>query len=250
MTTIQKLTKILTGTAILTVSLSSSLNLQPLKNQSELLPKILEYQSAYAQVPMNFVPPAKKSPLRSQGSGSRGCNHYDLAEEDLVALIIPSKEYAAPIASKRPTFFWHLSKSISTPVKFTLTQKGVPQPIYEKTFDSPKAGMMQVTLPQDLPSTDENTRYIWSVTLVCNADRPSANPYYFSWVEFQNQTPELAQNLEKAENNLEKASVYAKEGLFYDSLAAISKAYPNDFYSTSEFQTLLQQVGLEEFAQK
>jgi hypothetical protein len=208
---------------------------------------------------IRFVPPADKSTRRSQGSGSRGCE--ESLQENLVTLLIPSKEYIGQTVSGHPTFFWNLSKPVSVPMKFTLMEPGVAKPLYVKQVDSPKVGIIQMELPKDLPELVAGRKYGWSVTLVCNPRRPSANPYFYSWIERVAATPALEQQLTAAtsqtssppETLRKRALIYAQAGLWYNSLADISTAVtanPNNSSLQEDFLDLLAQVGLTEVAKQ
>ncbi len=208
---------------------------------------------------IRFVPPADKSTLRSQGSGSRGCE--DSLQENLVTLLIPSKDYIGQTVSGHPTFFWHLSQPVSVPMKFTLREPGVAKPLYVKQVDSPKVGTIQIELPKDLPELVSGRKYGWSVTLECNPRRPSANPYFYSWIERVPATPVLEQQLAAAtsqtssppETLRKRALIYAQAGLWYNSLADISTAVtanPNNSSLQEDFLDLLAQVGLTEVAKQ
>ncbi len=208
---------------------------------------------------IRFVPPADKSTLRSQGSGSRGCE--DSLQENLVTLLIPSKDYIGQTVSGHPTFFWHLSQPVSVPMKFTLREPGVAKPLYVKQVDSPKVGTIQIKLPKDLPELVSGRKYGWSVTLECNPRRPSANPYFYSWIERVPATPVLEQQLAAAtsqtssppETLRKRALIYAQAGLWYNSLADISTAVtanPNNSSLQEDFLDLLAQVGLTEVAKQ
>lgn len=211
---------------------------------------VWESLSANAQSGMTFIPPVDQNPGRSAGSGSRGCSQESLAAENLVTLLIPSTEYAGQTTSGHPSFFWYMSKSVDVPVKFSLVQKGVPQPLYETEINAPAAGIIQVDLPADKPELATGEVYTWSVSLVCNPDSPSANPFYYSSIERKEVTPELEEKLAAEIELSQKASVYAAAGLWYDTLAALSQAYPENLNEQPDFQALLEQVGLNEVLQK
>lgn len=186
-------------------------------------------------------------PRSSRGAGSRGCENSDLTETNLVTLLIPSEEQIGQIASGHPTFFWQLSKSLTVPVEFTLAKQGMPEPIYKVRIDSPAAGLNAVKLPEDRSELTSDGRYMWSVTLVCNAKRPSANPLFFGWVERVAPTQELQQNLAVATTARDRAAAYAQTGLWYDALevlAGVPQSSPDYAAAQAYFQELLVNAGL------
>jgi hypothetical protein len=224
-----------------------------------------EFLVSQATSPIRFVPPADRSTRRSQGSGSRGCEQS--LPGDLVTLLIPSKDYIAQTTSSHPTFFWHLSQGVSVPLKFTLVERGVAEPLFVKQINSPEAGMLKLELPKDKPGLTTGRTYSWSVTLECNARRPSANPYFYSWIERVPTTPALEQKLAVVSSrsksfeqtpasesaSRELASIYAEAGLWYDTLTTLSTARtenPSDRLVQEDFLALLKQVGLVEVAKQ
>ncbi|HBB36080.1 MAG TPA: hypothetical protein DDZ80_02290 [Cyanobacteria bacterium UBA8803] len=200
-----------------------------------------------------YVPPIKPNPRRSQGSGSRGCDQS--LSGDLLTLLIPSKDYVGQTTSGYPTFFWYLSQPVSVPIKFTLVEPGVPRPLFEKHIDSPQVGMTQVELPSDRAELATGKVYIWSVTLLCNSRRPSANPRLMSSIERVPTTPQLEQQLAQVTSDSnspahtlrDRSLVYARSGIWYNALAEISKAQmadPSDRSLSETLLALLDQVGL------
>jgi hypothetical protein len=146
-------------------------------------------------------------------------------------------------------------------MKFTLMEPGVAKPLYVKQMDSPKVGIIQMELPKDLPELVAGRKYGWSVTLVCNPRRPSANPYFYSWIERVAATPALEQQLAVATSQTssppetlhKRALIYAQAGLWYNSLGDISTALtanPNNSSVQEDFLDLLAQVGLTEVAKQ
>lgn len=224
--------------------------------------------------PVRFVPPVTRNPRTSQGAGSRGgCEQSSIPAEDLVTLLIPSKDYIGQTTSSHPTFFWYLSQPVSLPMQFTLRESGVSQPLYQKQISSPQPGVIQLEIPKDRKELVPGRIYGWSVTLVCNSKRPSLNPFFYSWIERVPTMAALEQKLALATSNSnastqalsseksfgdrnlplkalrERASIYAQAGLWYDALTTLSKAQTansNDSYVREDFLSLLNQVGLTE----
>jgi len=193
----------------------------------------------------------RSQPARSRGSGSRGCEDSTLSEGHLITLAIPSDEFVGQIASGRPTFFWRLSKSLDVPIEFSLARQGTPEPLHQVRIESPKAGSIAVKLPEDRPELSPGGMYLWSVTLVCNEKRPSANPIFFSWVERVPETRELQQDLAIAKTARDRAAVYARAGLWYDALAILAEvpeSSPDYAAAQADFQELLAAAGLDQRA--
>ncbi|MEQ9358169.1 DUF928 domain-containing protein [Coleofasciculus chthonoplastes] len=272
-TTRQKIVTIIAGTASI-VSLqmfgffdlpeprifSSSKNLEILTSIWNDLPANAELnKTSTHRSSKQYIPPVASNPRRTIGSGSRGCRQS--LTNDLVTLLIPSEEYAGQTISGHPTFFWHLSQPVSVPMRFALVEPGVAKPLFEKQIDSPQAGMIQLQVPKDRPELQTGRTYKWSVTLVCNTKRPSANPVFISWIE-RVSTPaalETQRLSTPAKSNVptqvwrDRAWSYAETGLWYDALAAMSNvqtANSNELGINDDFLALLEQVGLTQVTQQ
>jgi len=52
----------------------------------------------------------------------------------------------------------------------------------EKQLQTKVAGVIRLNMPEDLPELVPGREYRWSVELLCNPERPSANPIAQSWL--------------------------------------------------------------------
>jgi hypothetical protein len=200
-----------------------------------------------AKPAVRYVPPKRGNPKSTQATGSRGCTQVQQSPVSLT-LLVP-KDHDGLTTSSHPTFFWHVSAPVQ--MAFTLTQRGVVQPLWEQQIQPSAAGIVQLQMPNNLPELLVGKEYRWSVTLLCNRDRPSANPFIQTWIERIPTTPSLTQQLAAAPTDRDRASIYAQAGLWYDALAAISAAHtanPKDISILEERLLLLDSVGLERVA--
>ncbi|NER50357.1 MAG: DUF928 domain-containing protein [Symploca sp. SIO1A3] len=195
---------------------------------------------------ISFTPPIHKKSKSSRGAGSRGCAD-EFLQEDLVTLLIHSDRAAGQTISEHPSFFWYLSQPVKVPMRFALVEPGVAEPVFTTEIEPPPegmpAGIVQLELPQDKPELVPGKLYKWSVTLVCDAYKESANPFYYSWIERIATPPELEQ---------QPASL-AQAGLWPDTLAAIlaeQQANPQELSWREELFSLLTQVGLTEVVEQ
>lgn len=185
----------------------------------------------------DYEPPNRGMPRTTQGTGSRGCT---LSEPVTVTLLVPN-DHTGETISGRPTFFWHVSGKTSVPMEFALVEPGVTKPLFVQQMQVQKRGIMQVQLPQDAPELVTGRKYRWSVSLLCNPNRPSSNVFVQSWIERVAAKPELTQKLFNAQSEQERARIYAASGLWYDALAGISAAE-----NVQARLSLLAQVGLNQ----
>ncbi len=188
-----------------------------------------------------YRPPLRPRPtLRTDGTGSRGC--YQKNQPVLLSLLVPERHVGQTV-SARPSFFWYLENAKFA--KFALVETGVPKPLLEKTLQASRAGIMRVELPKDAPELAVGKEYRWSVTVLCNPNRPSdVVSYTQSFIERVAATSELTRQLGSAKSDLERARIYAQSGLWYDTLSVLSAASEKDPIARSEMLSLLEQVGL------
>lgn len=185
--------------------------------------------------------PSRKS--RTTGTGSRGC---DRAGDTNLQLLVPDDHLPVTV-SARPTFFWYVSDT-TLPVRFTLVEPGVAKPLADRSFNVKRSGVVQLELPSDVPGLTLGKEYRWTVSLVCNKERPSENIYADSSIKRIAITPKLAQTLAGAGQDPQKRSlVYGRSGIWYDALnnSYISyQANPHGKVTSWYFSQLLSQVGM------
>ncbi|HAX78071.1 MAG TPA: hypothetical protein DCY88_20175 [Cyanobacteria bacterium UBA11372] len=237
------------STTLLTLLLSGLLP----PNQLSLLTANL---SANANTSGGYVPPTDREPIqRTDGAGSRGCPQGSFGS---ISLLIP-KDHVGLTVSDRPTFSWYVSALPSTPMQFALVEPGVAQPILVKQLRVNKTGIVQLKLPTNISGLSVGKTYRWTVSLVCNAKRPSVNIYVRSWIaRVPNHVDELqllatassqAVRESTADRLRQRAIAYAQSGIWYDAIATISKAYlanPQDRLNIEYLHLLLTQVGLSQ----
>lgn len=197
-----------------------------------------------ARPKFRYVPPNRRPPKSTQATGSRGCIQSNQSQPVTLTLLVP-KDHDGLTVSGHPTFSWHVSAPV--PMMFALTERGVVKPIIEQQIQPQAAGIVQIKTPQDSPELLSGREYRWSVTLICNSERPSANPFVQTWIKRVPTTPQLEQQITTATSDQERASIYAQAGLWYDALEAISKAHsvnPGDRSILDKRFELLEQVGL------
>lgn len=229
------------------VTAAASLFLMPATNFSDTLSNPIFASPALASFPkpveathFSYVPPRRGMPRRTQGTGSRGCTS---SQPVALELLVPN-DHTAQTASGHPTFFWYVSEMPAEPVEVALVESGVAQPVFVQQVQLKNAGINQLKMPANLPELVPGKEYRWSVTLICNANRRSNDTFAQGWIKRVPPSADLEQQLSAAKTAHERASVYAKAGVWYDALNALSA----DASIRKEFLSLLDQVGLSEVA--
>lgn len=178
---------------------------------------------------------------RTRGAASRGCSQ---GQPVSLNLITPN-DHIATTVSGRPTFLWFVSAPV--PMRFTLVEPGIAKPILNTQLQAKKSGIVQLDIQSKIPELKEGKEYRWTVSIICNEERPSENIYARAWIKRVQRTPNLVQKLKAITKENEIAAAYAQSGVWYD---AVSTAYtasqnePREPQNTEYFLKLLEQVGL------
>lgn len=205
---------------------------------------------ALANTPQ-YVPPASRgTPKRTTGGGARGGCLKSIPVS--ITLLVPN-DHVGQTALERPSFSWYVSNptSVSVPMQFALVEPGVARPLLVKSLKAGKTGLEQLEIPQNAPKLQSGHQYRWTVSVICNTQRPSENLYVMGWVKRVTATANQAKAIALAGSDNERALVYARTGLWYDALTAMSRAYqanPQNRSAFESFVSLLDEVGLTQVA--
>lgn len=236
----QQLVSIATSTILLSVLPQFSVS-----NLSSLHSRIKFNSQALAGIEQNYVPPKdRERRARTEGAGSRGCDQDISVSLNLLA---PNNHVPVTVSS-HPTFFWYVSNT-SLPMRFILTEPGVEKPVWKQRIKPERAGIVTLKLPSKVPGLKVGKDYRWTVSLICDENIHSKNPYAYAWIERVPATPELAQKLVAVSQERDRSLIYAQSGVWYDALVSIYNAYnvnPQDKLAKWYLSRLLAQVGLTE----
>ena len=172
-------------------------------------------------------PPPKTT---GTSGGSRGCEtQTETSLNTIPALILlaPTQRYGQTIAT-RPTFAWFVRDSGSWQMEFrlyeydpTLKQSKLVKEIKDNNFKS-SPGIMMLSLSRPELSIDK--RYLWQVELVCDANRPSGNPFATGAMKVVPVPPDLNTKLSQTNDPFSKATLYAQADLWYNALGIVLAA--------------------------
>ena len=239
-----KFTTAVAGAALLTL-LQATGAIDVLGNSPKMLGRIpIGLSTASADTFEGYIPPAGRGRVqRTDGASSRGCTNDSFGS---ISLLTPS-DHVGLTVSARPTFSWYVSAVPATAMQFALVEPGVSKPVLVQRLQVKKSGIVQLDLPQNVPAISVGKAYRWTVSLVCNTKRPSENIYVRSWIVRVANKADRIQQLAITTSERDRATVYARSGIWYDAIAVISKAYlahPEDRLTAKYFRLLLNQVGL------
>lgn len=157
-----------------------------------------------------YVPPRTQKPPSdySKSGGVRGC------PQDKIALtVLAPKKYVGQTTSAHPTFTWFVSNSY--PVEFRLFEfkpNGEPQEIVTP-ISLQSSGISRYSLPQNQPGLTVGQKYLWQVSIKCpQGDLIEAAEFTVV------QMPSMSNPLSTKKDGLEKVTLYAEAGLWYNAL--------------------------------
>jgi hypothetical protein len=201
--------------------------------------------SLAASGPLLYVPPEHAAPSARVGARTRS------AAPDLPSLLALAPEHEGFTASESPTLYWFLSQESKAPGRFVLVHPDRIDPVVEVTIPPPiAAGIHAVDLAKRGVVLEPGTQYRWFVSLVPDPTKRSSDVVGGGVVRRIAPDERVRAEIEKAEPS-QIGHVYARNGLFYDALAFVSKwidRAPGEPRLRELRAGLLAQVGLGEAA--
>ncbi len=172
--------------------------------------------------PITYVPPNRGRPQQTQGTGSRGCEALnDDKNSPIEITLVAPRDHTAYTVSERPVFYWVAGHTVNRPVEFTLVEEGNPNPIYVQEFERLEAGMNHVEINSE-QGLEVGKTYRWTVSVICNARRRSADVFAQGWIERVPVSEELQAQLDQATGPEDMAQVYGESSIWFDSIAHLS----------------------------
>ncbi|MFN6566026.1 DUF928 domain-containing protein [Dendronalium sp. ChiSLP03b] len=193
---------------------------------------------------------------RRRGGGSRGpCKQY----ETLTALVPITKTGTKESVwgqsiSQNPTFWFLVSDKLTpkVPVEFVI-QDDTDNYVYQTKFNPPEtaAGIISVAVPPTA-ALEVGKSYRWTFSIYCDSDKPSASVYVRGSVTRIALEPKLQKQLQTAKTPLERAAVFAQNGIWYDALTTLGEQMQSSKREDPEIASawieLLKQVNLDNSA--
>ncbi|WP_013320339.1 DUF928 domain-containing protein [Gloeothece verrucosa] len=211
------------------------------------LPNNLSRPSNDRQISLNFPPTGdRKAPKTTAGGGTRSddiaCISAKEGDIPLVALM-PNRENIGKTATPTPTFYWYVPKTQAKSGEFVMTdQQG--NEVYYTNFALPnQPGIIKLTVPQKANLQPDQT-YSWSFMVVCDPQYRNRDKFVEGKIQYIAEDNNL-QNQLKQLPDLEKAELLAQKSIWFDTLDVMAKIHAE---KTTEWQQLLQSVGLEDLA--
>jgi hypothetical protein len=192
-----------------------------------------------------YKPPLRGSPAGRVGGGTRG------TERESFLLMVLAPDHVGLTIHDQPSLYWFISKPTTYPVELTVIERNAVKPILEKILKSPeKGGIQSIRLADYGVHLSKDIQYKWFVTLITDAAYRSKDILAGGIITLVDAPLSLPAKLEEAGSRW-AYFVYAEEGLWYDSLDAISRMIdvaPNNVELYKQRAAMLEQVGLAEVA--
>lgn len=199
---------------------------------------------------VNFRPPDVTAPDNRQGGTHRGAK---LCPAGLsITPLIPESNIGLTLAES-PTFFVYVPQT-SAEIEFVLLTENGTEIVYETAFKVDKPGIVGVTVPatsNNKKSIEVGKRYEWSFSMVCDPQDRSADVVVQGLVQRIEPQSNLKQDLENNADAMSRLNVYAKNGIWYETLATLAelrRKSPDNQTLAAEWQQLLKSQGLDSIA--
>ncbi|AFY47249.1 protein of unknown function (DUF928) [Nostoc sp. PCC 7524] len=208
-----------------------------------------------------YIPPTVKEKPgeprgRRRGGGSRGpCKEY----ETLTALVPITNTGIKDVVlgkstSPNPTFWFFVPDNLNprVSVEFVI-QDEADNYVYQTKFNPPEtpSGIVSLLVEPKEPLVSSQS-YRWTFSIYCDSEKSLAAVYVQGSMKQVDLNPTLKKQLEVAKTPLERAALFAKNGIWYDALTTlgeqIQSSQSKDPEITSAWAELLQQAKLDSSA--
>jgi hypothetical protein len=198
------------------------------------------------------LPEIDNAPGGREPGATRSANGC-LEEDKALAIVQPVGDRNRITTSAiYPTFFFYLPETSAPKAEFVLTDDRY-QEIYKTTFDVFDAGStIRVTIPASLlsPTLEVGSEYTWSFSLLCNPNEPSGNIFIQGTIERMMSSGGSGREMMAASAS-DRLARFLEEENWTDALIALAdlrRENPNDRSLRDRWTSLLQELGLEDYA--
>jgi hypothetical protein len=203
-------------------------------------------------VRVSFEPPNGDRPRDTAGGASRDggrCPQDPKNVQPYITAILPTNSYGLTVAS-HPTFFVYLPPTAAQKAFFSIRDESDRD--HYQTFLplQQKSGVMAIQLPADAPPLEMGKTYKWSFAIACDSSLRPDSPLVEGQIQRVEMNSALNNQLEKA-TALEKAALYGKAGIWYETLSILSdlrRNQPENADIAANWADLLKSVELDAIA--
>ena len=167
-----------------------------------------------------------------------------------------SEEYALPLVGLAPTVMNHVGQTATTtptlawfvpatnPYRISVSLYTVEEValLHQVEYVDDTSEIVSFTVSDEDVTLEPGQRYMWEVNLVCDPVGDAYEQFFISEFDIVTPSEDLAVALATAQTPLEKATLYAESGYWYDALQVALSA-PED---TDTIQALLSELAATE----
>lgn len=169
-----------------------------------------------------FQPPTDEKADDSRGGASRPSAikcRGDRASDVALTALIPHSNQGLTVAS-HPTFFVYVPPTSAPQIYFSLKDEN-NLGIYQTMLPiSGQEGVISISLPTDQPALEIGQTYSWSVGLVCQPTQTDM-PWVKGTVQRVETEASIAASQPGANPTIYRAVLYARSGIWYDTLTTL-----------------------------
>jgi Domain of Unknown Function (DUF928) len=166
--------------------------------------------------------------------------------------LLPATTQALTV-SERPTFFVYVPPTTAKEASFSLQDDGGELYFQTKVALPENGGAISISLPETASTLQVGKTYKWFFEIHCTARFDPDNPIIEGSVSRTSIDPALENQLSASPTALDRAQVYGKAGIWYDTISTLAwarQARPQDPALAQNWQELLKSVGLDEIADR
>lgn len=197
---------------------------------------------------ITFEPPPGQpgTPGQTGAGGTRGKCPQDRTEPDPpLTLLIPLNKQVLTVV-EHPTFFVYIPPTLAQTGQFVLKEKvssSQSKVIYEAKFPlSGTSGIVSLPMPDSANKLEIGKNYQWSFALICDPLDRGEDKIQYASIQRTELNANLTKEVERS-NPLERANLYAKNGIWQDAIATLAElrhSQPNNTNVKVIWEELLQ----------
>lgn len=217
-------------------------------------------QSVFAKNTIQYQPPGRISPSRTEGSGTRSLGDESCpgSQKSLFLATLSPTKHIGQTSLARPTLYAYFTGDQALEIR--LRQVGKLGVVWKQTIQPKTPGFQAIPYPKDASELMTGKDYDWSASVICNPAEPnqtakviSARITRVASITRIEEPPALKDLLKASKTVNDRAQSYANSSLWYealDTLAAARLSNPEDTTIQIELINLLEQVGLNKAAKQ
>jgi hypothetical protein len=168
------------------------------------------------------------------------------------SIFLLSPEHTGLTTQEQPSLFWYMDRPAGhVKMMLTILQDKNPQPLVELPLDPTKTGIQRVDLSTTQCKLATGQEYQWVVALVPDEAHRMDDVTRSAVIRRIDPPESLVEKMLTLGSTLDRAVEYAKSGIWYDALAAVSDqidAAPTDATVRNLRAQLCDQVNLPQVA--